>query len=467
MKETVISVSELLRRLPMRFIPAPERAEVRDLRSFHNTVIIAIDDDPTGTQTVHDVPVLTTYKAEDIEAEIRAGAEVIFILSNSRSLMEAAACTLAEQIGQEIAKVQKRTGKKIIVISRSDSTLRGHYPAEVKALERGLCWTESPVLLIPAFFEGGRITYEDVHYVREGDNWIPAGQTPFAKDKVFGYQHSNLHRWVQEKHGTNQKLSIESLSLGDLRQSDDYVLKSRINRLADGSICVINAEEYEDLLRLVGIIISLHRNYIFRTAASAVAAFAAQDEKPELESADLDLDPVKGGLIVVGSYVPKTSMQLEKLQAGISLISMEIDVPALLRGDFSEPQVLAEEIDLHVSRGETVLLYTSRELISGESDEENLGIGEIISTYIHKTVKSITEKPRYMLTKGGITYSVVATDSLQIKRATVLGQIAAGVPVWRAGRQSVFPDLLQIVFPGNVGSDSALLEVVRKLEQRL
>ena len=42
-------------------------------------------------------------------------------------------------------------------------------------------------ILCPFFLEGGRVTIDNVHYVKEGNILIPAGMTEFAKDQSFGY----------------------------------------------------------------------------------------------------------------------------------------------------------------------------------------------------------------------------------------------------------------------------------------
>ena len=73
--------------------------------------------------------------------------------------------------------------------------------------------------------------------------------------------------------------------------------------------------------------------------------------------------------------------------------------------------------------------------------------------------------PRYILAKGGITSSDIATRALNVKKAMVLGQILPGVPVWKLGAESRFPNLAYIVFPGNVGDDRALIAVVRQLKE--
>jgi uncharacterized protein YgbK (DUF1537 family) len=79
-------------------------------------------------------------------------------------------------------------------------------------------------------------------------------------------------------------------------------------------------------------------------------------------------------------------------------------------------------------------------------------------------VRQLERRPRYLLAKGGITSSDIATRGLGIRRALVLGQILPGVPVWQSGPESRFPGMPYIVFPGNVGGVEALAEVCKQLK---
>jgi uncharacterized protein YgbK (DUF1537 family) len=45
----------------------------------------------------------------------------------------------------------------------------------------------------------------------------------------------------------------------------------------------------------------------------------------------------------------------------------------------------------------------------------------------------------------------------------VLGQAIPGVPVWQLGAESKYPGLGYVVFPGNVGADTALADLVARL----
>jgi uncharacterized protein YgbK (DUF1537 family) len=126
-------------------------------------------------------------------------------------------------------------------------------------------------------------------------------------------------------------------------------------------------------------------------------------------------------------------------------------------------QQAASCMNTALEAGRDVLLYTSRELVGGDSRATSLHIGAEVSSGITRIVKCLAVRPRWLIAKGGITSSDVATRGLGIRRALVLGQILPGVPVWRAGPESRWPGMTYIVFPGNVGDESALARAVETL----
>jgi uncharacterized protein len=60
--------------------PLPELA-----RRASDRPIIVLDDDPTGTQTVADVPVLTSWTVDDLRWALCQDSAVFFVLTNTRS----------------------------------------------------------------------------------------------------------------------------------------------------------------------------------------------------------------------------------------------------------------------------------------------------------------------------------------------------------------------------------------------
>lgn len=425
--------------------------------------VIVLDDDPTGTQTVHDIPVLTEWSIEAIEAELDRGSSLFYILTNSRSLTAANARILGLEIAGNIKRAAKAKNKKCRLISRSDSTLRGHYPLEVEILTEVLKPDKPVHFLVPAFFEGGRFTIGDIHYVREGDQMIPAGETPFARDKVFGYRSSNLRDWVVEKFDGNiDPAHIHSISIDDLENSPPAEIAARINAFLANDVCIVNAVHNDHLKLALYAIFSSDVDPVFRSAASLVATFAGQSPK-FVDARSMGLSSKNGGLTVLGSYVPKSTQQLNYLLDNRKIEAVEVDVNALLMGDAPTAAALAGSIDAFIRRGEDVIVHTSRELISSEEAGENLRIGATVSQYLTDIVSALTVTPRYIIGKGGITSSDLATRALRIKRAMVQGQIIAGVPVWKALAGSKFPGTPFIVFPGNVGDHTGLAQVIQQL----
>lgn len=427
-------------------------------------VIIVLDDDPTGTQTVHDIPVLTEWTSDAIAKELENETSLFYILTNSRSLTADESRALTLQIAHAIKETSDKLEKKCLVISRSDSTLRGHYPSEVAALSEVFQTYNNIQFLVPAFFEGGRYTINNIHYVREGDEMIPAGETPFAQDKVFGYASSNLINWVREKHNDyNNNLQVYTLSIRTLETNSTSQIASLINRFPPNSICIINATNYNHLKQAIYSICSSKASPYFRSAASLIAALAIQSPKI-VDASKINLRNDVGGLTIVGSYVPKSTSQLSYVLDNSAIKPIEIDVQLLLHGTCESASSIASQIDTHLLDGQDVIVYTSRQLISSEETERNLDIGANISNYLTAIVGALEVTPRYIIGKGGITSSDLATKSLNIKRAIVLGQIIPGVPVWQSSEGSKFPNIPFIIFPGNVGNASGLSQVIQKLQ---
>ncbi len=431
--------------------------------------VVVLDDDPTGTQTVHGIPVLTEWPVEMLCAELTNDLPAVYLLTNSRSMPLAEAQKLNTEIGRNLVEAVHLTGRRFVVASRSDSTLRGHFPGEVNTLAEALGGSFDAVLLTPAFMAGGRYTIGDVHYVADGDWLIPAGETEFARDAVFGYTTSDMRRWVEAKtQGRIPATYVASISLDDIRTGGADRVTERLLTLDSGRVCVINAASERDLaVAALGVIRAEQqgKRFLYRTAASFVAARAGIMPRPLLIRADLNLPEVSGGLIVVGSYVPKTSGQLEHLLENTNAARIEVPVEKLLDDTLQADEIKRAALDARQALADSndVVIYTSRKLITGDSAEHSLSIGRRISESLVAIVRAVPVRPRYLLAKGGITSSDTATKGLGVKRAMVVGQILPGVPVWQLGAESRWPEITYIVFPGNVGDHTALTEVVSQL----
>ncbi len=433
--------------------------------------IVVFDDDPTGTQTCYDVTVVTAWHVDLLVAELNKKPSILFILTNSRSMNKREAIRLTREIGYNLDLAIKQSGREIIPISRSDSTLRGHFPAEVKAIAQALNMSDAIWILIPAFIEGGRITIGDVHYLKEQNKLTPVAETPFAKDPVFGYQHSNLKKWVEEKSdGKYPASAVISFSIEEIRQGGPSAISKKLNDCKSGDICIVNSCTFKDLEVFVAGLQQAEqkgKKFLYRSSATFVPIRAGIKSGKIYRPENTDIHSKNGSLIIVGSHVPKTTDQLEYLLSQQTHYSLEINVAHLLILDHTKSSLYVHEIVKQVEQlliqGKDVIIYTSRKLEIGSDDEENLDINSKVAAFLVEIVRSISVKPSFIIAKGGITSSDIASKALISETALILGQIIPGVPVWRMDKRSKFPELLLVVFPGNVGNTDALSEVCKKM----
>jgi len=443
--------AELLGELPP---PWPEdlQPQNRERALAADRTIVVLDDDPTGTQTVFDVPVIADWQGDAITQAFREGLPLIYVLTNTRAFVPAEAERINREVARAILSATGETGRASAVISRSDSTLRGHFPLETDVLAEELGLGRAPLLLIPFFEEGGRVTVDDVHYVVEGDSARPAAETPFARDPVFGFENSDLRQWVEEKTaGRVMSGQVMSIPVGLIRGGGPELVVGLLRALPEKSVCVVNAVEMRDVEVVAAAVHQLWgegRNLLFRTAASVVRALAGLPKRPLLDRAEIVNEAGSGGLVVVGSHVPKSTAQLEALVRGSEVLAIEL-------GEVDETLAKVEQ---GLQEDRDVVLYTSRQLVTGRDDDETLAIGAQISAALVEIVSRLQTAPKFLIAKGGITASDIATRALGIKRAQVIGQLLPGVPVWRTER-----GLGYVVFPGNVGGDDALLEAVGRM----
>lgn len=463
----MLNYNQLIKSLPPEF---PEKLTEQNRKTFLESElsIIVLDDDPTGTQTIYDVPVLTTWGEKEIESLLKEATPLFFVLTNSRSLSVEKANLLAFEIGRNIKNASVKTSRKTLVISRGDSTLRGHYPNEVQALGEGLEIQHAPHVIIPAFFQGGRITVDDVHYVLDEDKLIPAGNTPFAKDSTFGYESSDLKDYVEEKsNGSIKAEAVVSISLTHLRLNGPEKVAEILKQLRHGQVCIVNAMVQSDLdVFTTGYYNALKEGLqplLFRTAASVIPSLAGKPLNPPLEKDQLT-PAGKGGIVVVGSYVPMTSRQLDFLKLHLQVEYVEITVKNLLDESVFPDEILkiSAQINAIIEENNIVVVYTSRQVIKGKTADESLQIVNQISSGVVEIIKRMQIRPRFFIAKGGITSSDILTKALKVKKAQVMGQIIPGVPIWQLNDCPAFPGLMYMPFPGNLGGDDAVYKAIEK-----
>jgi len=168
---------------------------------------------------------------------------------------------------------------------------------------------------------------------------------------------------------------------------------------------------------------------------------------------------------VVGSHVRRTTEQLQRLLDTPDTAGIEVNVPALVHGDDERDREITRvrgQANGAIATGQTPVVYTSRKVERPEGMEE-LAVARTVSDALVAIVRGIEMRPEFVVGKGGITSSDVGTLGLGAQRASVLGQVRPGVPVWRLGSESRFPSMPYIVFPGNVGDAEMLAEIVTEL----
>lgn len=438
--------------------------------------IVVLDDDPTGVQTVHDVSVYTDWSKESINQGFAEENKLFYILTNSRGFTAEQTTNAHREIAQTIAAVARESEKPYLIMNRSDSTLRGHYPLETTVLRDEMAKHGKNIdgeILCPFFKEGGRFTIGNVHYVQYGETLVPANETEFAKDKTFGYTAPNLPSYVEEKTNGNYKAdSVTCIALEDIRALNYAKIEAQLIAVTDFNKIIVNAIDYCDLkIFCVALFRAMAqgKHFLFRTAASLVKVIGGISDQPLLTKKDMVTTESKhGGIVVVGSHTQKTTAQLKQLLTLEHVSAIEFQSNLILESEEAfeaEIQRVVQLSEALILAGKTPVCYTNRTLLTIENDspEKALRRSVKISDGVQALVGRLSIAPAFVVAKGGITSSDVGTKALAVKKATVMGQIQPGIPVWQTGSESTFPNIPYVIFPGNVGEESTLKEVVKIL----
>ena len=179
-------------------------------------------------------------------------------------------------------------------------------------------------------------------------------------------------------------------------------------------------------------------------------------------------ETANGGVVVVGSHTQKTTAQLRQLLTLEHVAAVEFDSNTVLQGDeafYAEvDRCVAAEEEI-IRSGKTAVCFTCRKLLTLEDDTKESALlrSVKISDGVQSLVGRLHITPAFVVAKGGITSSDVGTKALRVKRASVMGQIKPGIPVWQTGEESRFPGIPYVIFPGNVGEETTLKEAVETL----
>ncbi len=461
------------------FPPAPtEAADIllsQELKK-NSAKIVVLDDDPTGVQTVHHVSVYTHWDKESIRSGFAEAGRLFYILTNSRGMTAAQTEVIHRQIGESVSQVAKEQNRDFLIISRSDSTLRGHYPLETEtlrqAIESGTGKEIDGEVICPFFKEGGRFTIGGVHYVKYGSRLVPAGETEFARDKTFGYRSSKLGDYVEEKtQGRFTAGEVIDIALEDLRAMDLDKIEKQLLSVSGFQKIIVNAADYADIKVFCTALyraMAKGKYFLFRSAAALVKEMGGIPDKPLLTRAEMIVkENPCGGVVIVGSHTRKTTEQLEELRKvpGLKFVEFNSDLVLDEKKFAQETDRVIREMESAVSGGQTVVVYTRRRLLTVENDtKESALLRSIrISQGVQSLVASLRAEPSFIIAKGGITSSDIGTKALNVRCAQVMGQIRPGIPVWQTGEESRFPSMPYVIFPGNVGEKETLREALEVL----
>lgn len=442
----------------------------------NNKKIVVLDDDPTGVQTVHDISVYTNWDKDSIRQGFEEENNLFYVLTNSRGFTEEQTTKAHHEIAEVVDEVARETGKEYIFISRSDSTLRGHYPLETQLLkadyEKNTGKTIDGEIMCPFFKEGGRFTIDNVHYVKYGEELVPANETEFAKDKTFGYTAYTMPEYIEEKTKREYKAAdVTCISLEDIHNMDIDKIEAQLMEVTGFNKVIVNAVDYADVKVFCTALyraMAKGKVFMFRTAAAIVKVMGAVTDQPLLTREQMVVkETTNGGIVVVGSHTEKTTKQVECLKELKDIEFIELDATLVKDDDAFEAEVsrcLAREEEC-IRAGKTVCCYTTRALITADTGdkEDELRLSVKISDAVQSLVGRLSITPSFVIAKGGITSSDVGTKALEVKKANVLGQVKPGIPVWQTGEESKFPLTPYVIFPGNVGEISTLKEAVEVL----
>ena len=437
--------------------------------NFSQAKIIVLDDDPTGSQTVHSCLLLMQWDVATLKLGLLDDAPIFFILTNTRAMSPEQAAATTKEVCQNLKIAIAEVGiKDFLVVSRSDSTLRGHYPLETDVIAEELGGFDAH-FLTPAFFEGGRITKDSVHYLLIDGVKTPVAETEFARDSVFAYSHSYLPDYVAEKtHGKITAESVVRFCLSDIRTGQ---IQNRLLQLTGNQCVVVDGETQADFDLLAEAILKATQNgkrFLFRSAASWLTSLAGLGKQPVAPSEMAQYKPTQQpGAILVGSHVRKTTEQLRRLLQEPEVMGIEVDVARLRNRPQERADILTEtrnSVAQVFEQGQTPVVYTSRQELNFSDIKQRLEFGVVVSSLLMDVVQNLPAQVSFLISKGGITSNDVLSKGLKLKSARLLGQILPGCSVVRTGQQHPqFPNLPVVLFPGNVGSETSLVDAWHRL----
>ncbi len=421
---------------------------------------VVLDDDPTGTQGLSDVPVVVDPTHAAFEWALRQ-SHITYVLTNTRALDPTATRSLLQQIASVATKVAQDAGRTLRFVSRGDSTLRGHFPLEVSTvLDADPSYRPAGCLLVPAFPAAGRLTLDGVHLVRVDGELVPVAESEYARDATFGYSESELTTWAAARVPADWALSAVPSEVFDQGVT---AVAATLMAVESFSVVCPSIRDDNDLsvLAQAQVLAEAGGVEFIVQAGPAYPRHLGGFSRPPVVEAVL-LRP--HGIVAVGSHTTTTTDQLQYARSVHDLVSVELDVAAAV-GDRRSAEIdrcIAEIIDALPTS--SVLLSTSRERVTGSGAADSLRIANRIASALTEVTRgALKAKPGFIIAKGGITSRDAVAESLGWQAATVVGPLVdQTLPVWKSWRAAP-DDPLCVIFPGNVGSVDLLARALDRL----
>ena len=439
--------------------------------------IIVIDDDPTGSQSVHDCLLLLNWDYETLLSGIKNSSNLLFILANTRSLSKREVKLRLKEICENLCKIftSENLQDDFILVSRGDSTLRGHNFLEPDLINKYLGPFDA-TFHIPAFLEGNRITIDGKHFV----NGVPAHKTIFAKDSIFGYETNDLKKLLYQKSRSKIKFqNIKNLNKIENYSRDELIIF--MENLINNTHVIVDIDKYSQLQKFSELIRNLIKNkkFLFRTAASFLKAISntKNSQKNHFYYSQLrrrnKLNQFLPGLIIIGSHIEISTKQLKKLLEVNSCVAIELDVEEFymvnnLKDDKTQrlkfKKGILDFMREIINDSLVPVLFTSRKVKKFENNLDQMHFYNSLSSFIAELVADIKDEIGYLIAKGGITSNTILNSSFNVDYVYLEGQISSGISLVKVKLFSINDDLPVITFPGNLGNDNSLVEVWKAIE---
>jgi len=444
---------------------------------------VVIDDDPTGSQTVHDCLLLLKWDCSTLAKGFESKSNLFFILANTRSLSENDAKLTLEEICKNLKTViaLQAHEEEIIFISRGDSTLRGHNFLEPSALNSYLGPFDA-TFHIPAFIEGKRLTINGSHFVDK----TPIDQTIFARDEIFGFETSNVKNLLFQKSKSQIKIEdIQNLLLPHieiLNDEENNIVFKKLKNLNNNQHVIVDIENYSQLKKFSLVIKKLARQkkFLFRTAASFISSISEKKSVTQSKKFVSNLrirnkeKSFLPGLIIGGSYVKLSTMQLNNLLEIRNCNPIELDVFEFFKissSDNNKKQMnlfknkFLKEIRFSFEKGKTPVLFTSRKFMPLDSSEL-FNFYNSLACFIAELVADLKYEIGYLISKGGITTNMILSNGLNADYVYLEGQILTGISVVTCNLKND-KKLPIVTHPGNIGTKDSLVNIWKVFENKI